>query len=568
MSHLWHKIKLLDGHFTYLCKFIIKYILVLLCFRYDVWKKSRDNDNQGKEQRCQRSLEQCGFRSTSVTVTYGTNHPQQIQITNAIVNNLIIQGNISLYMVNTDWFRSFIKTVDPKYDCPSSYKVRKMITTMYKNKRDSLQTELANAKWTSITLDMWSDRRMRSFLGITVHFLNENLQRKSMLLEFTEFDSNHTADNIVDKCMFVLDSYGIRQKVCYIITDNAANMIAAFRDCADVFGIEPDDLSSAVVDEPDDDHENLDENRNILCTGPTEVQNVSVTDIQPSVSSTGSNISHGNHNDHCDSATDVTDSVNDESTEDIVPYSGYETTVELISKTICRLVRLPCGIHTLQLVVLDGLKTAECLSDVLSKCSRLSTILHTSGKFSQQYFLHFKVAIPKTTKTRWNSTFLQLQAVAKLDQSKLEGLLRKNKHKECVFSYRETKILKEAVDILESAYDATIIMEEENASISLIAPTVYALQQKWRNMLGVVSYTKTLLNGLLQSLENRFGGIFLNIGSGTELINRPTVPGGSPFEYQVYIIAAALDAEFRLNWLDELTKARYTGHSYILRCAG
>jgi hypothetical protein len=109
MSHLWHKIKLLDGHFTYLCKFIIKYILVLLCFRYDVWKKSRDNDNQGKEQRCQRSLEQCGFRSTSVTVTYGTNHPQQIQITNAIVNNLIIQGNISLYMVNTDWFRSLLR---------------------------------------------------------------------------------------------------------------------------------------------------------------------------------------------------------------------------------------------------------------------------------------------------------------------------------------------------------------------------------------------------------------------------------------------------------------------------
>lgn len=82
------------------------------------------------------------------------------------------------------------------------------------------------------------------------------------------------------------------------------------------------------------------------------------------------------------------------------------------------------------------------------------------------------------TKTRWNSTFLQLQAVAKLDQSKLEGLLRKNKHNECVFSYRETKILKEAVDILESACDATIIMEKENASISLIAPTVYALQQK------------------------------------------------------------------------------------------
>ncbi len=425
---------------------------------------------------------------------------------------------MALHMVNTGWFRNFMKSVDVKYVCPSNYKVRKMILSMYKSKKELLQQELERVNCLSITLDMWSDRRMRSYMGITAHFLQGNMQQKSFLLDFTEFENSHT-----DHCMIVLDNHGIRHKVCYIITDNAANMIAAFRDSTGVFGIICDNEDSYLPIEEENNDSSLAETEN-----------------KPSDSAT---------------VDDDSNSINDNIEEEIMPCNEYETAVSVLSRNISSLVRLPCGIHTLQLVVLDGLKVAKFLSEVLSKCSRLATILHTSGKFSTEYFLHFKTTIPKTTQTRWNSVFLQLQAISKLEPTILDNLLRRTKHNECLLTSCQMKVMKEAVDILEHAYDATLIMEEENTTMSLIALTVFALHTKWRNMRDDVLYAKLLLNGLLESLENRFGGI-LNIGTPMQFRVEPLSNG---FEYQVYILAAALDPEFPLDWVDEVTKHKYKG---------
>ena len=67
--------------------------------------------------------------------------------------------------------------------------------------------------------------------------------------------------------------------------------------------------------------------------------------------------------------------------------------------------RHPCCIHTIQLVVLDGLKFT---SNVQSKSCKLANLLHCSGNFEQKFFAVFKTTIPKSNSTRWNSTYLQL----------------------------------------------------------------------------------------------------------------------------------------------------------------
>ena len=36
----------------------------------------------------------------------------------------------------------------------------------------SLKMKLSEAKLVSVTLDIWSDRTMRGFLGLTVHFID------------------------------------------------------------------------------------------------------------------------------------------------------------------------------------------------------------------------------------------------------------------------------------------------------------------------------------------------------------------------------------------------------------
>ena len=73
------------------------------------------------------------------------------------------------------------------------------------------------------------------------------------------------------------------------------------------------------------------------------------------------------------------DDMNTEPLDDDTMYFDMETGnyIDLDEKE-----RLSCFAHTLQLVVADGLGEAKCMSTALSKCSRLSSLLHKSGTFS------------------------------------------------------------------------------------------------------------------------------------------------------------------------------------------
>jgi hypothetical protein len=61
--------------------------------------------------------------------------------------------------------------------------------------KSAVESKLLQAKHVTITLDMWRDRRMRSYLGITVHFMMSDMQFKSYLLDFNYFVENILAKN-------------------------------------------------------------------------------------------------------------------------------------------------------------------------------------------------------------------------------------------------------------------------------------------------------------------------------------------------------------------------------------
>jgi hypothetical protein len=140
--------------------------------------------------------------------------------------------------------------------------------------------------------------------------------------------------------------------------------------------------------------------------------------------------------------------------------------------------RLSCAIHSLQLVVLDGLKCAKFMSLILSKISRLATLIHTTVNLSENFFKIFNHTVLTTTDKRWNSLYIQFSAVAKLDRVKLNNMLAESKQDTCSLTKREMNIVNDIVSILEPAYDATMIMQENNALVSLVAPTVVTLRTK------------------------------------------------------------------------------------------
>lgn len=68
---------------------------------------------------------------------------------------------------------------------------------------------------------------MRSFFGMTGHFIVD-FDLQTVMLSCQRFKGRHTADNIYQVYDDVLDNYSIQNKVSFIITDNASNMIKAF----------------------------------------------------------------------------------------------------------------------------------------------------------------------------------------------------------------------------------------------------------------------------------------------------------------------------------------------------
>ena len=185
---------------------------------------------------------------------------------------------------------------------------------------------LPQQKSVSLTVDVWSDRTMRSYLGITAHFAGKEVAQpagkkklSSLLLKFRRFLGSHTGESIGLAFEQALEEFEIKNKVTYVVTDNA-NMRAAFKT-----------RFPSVETEADDDNDQLGEADDIF-QGLSEADEL---DIQTAVENTTRR-------------------------------------------------RISCFAHSLPLVVVDGLKEARNLSAPLSKASHLPTLLHSSTIFKER----------------------------------------------------------------------------------------------------------------------------------------------------------------------------------------
>uniref|UniRef100_A0A3Q3AAB9 HAT C-terminal dimerisation domain-containing protein n=1 Tax=Kryptolebias marmoratus TaxID=37003 RepID=A0A3Q3AAB9_KRYMA len=380
---------------------------------------------------------------------YSMNHPQQKAITNALLRDLIIGCNLPLSVVENKSFRHFLTVVDSKYSPICRRTMTSKIEDLAAEKHLMLKTQLSQTDHVSVTVDIWSDRKMRGFLGITVHWIQKEIERlevKSKLLAFERFKGSHTGERICEKFEAVCDEYNIKDKLDYIISDNAANMRKAFTVC----------FPSEQGEEPDDNH-------------------------------------------HLDDPELWHD----------LPLEDQET----VGASLGKKHRLQCFAHTLQLVVRDGLTETKVASPALSKLSKLSSLLHTSTTLKDVFETEFgeRKSIPASVITRWNSTVRQVKAVLQCEHLKLCAVLEKAGHKKLLFTIREWNLLKEMVDILKPFEEATDLTKGEKiVTISAVVPSVLSLNHHLEKLKPQVRFLNGLVSSLQASLNKRFLGIFIN----------------------------------------------------------
>ena len=113
----------------------------------------------------------------------------------------------------------------------------------------NMKAELGDVDFVSTTADIWT-KNNKSFMGVTVHWINSTLQRNKAALACKRIRGRHTYDVIGAEIEEIHSSYGLHSKVVATVADNASNFAKAFRVC------QPCNLvSESENDEAGDDEE-------------------------------------------------------------------------------------------------------------------------------------------------------------------------------------------------------------------------------------------------------------------------------------------------------------------------
>lgn len=147
------------------------------------------------------------------SIHYPANHQRQRQITTSIVTNAVIDGSQPLSLIEQRWFRNLLKDLHPQYQPVCKTTISSRVNDIFHKMKIDLQSLMSDLEVVHLTTDIWTDRKMRSFCGITGHYLADDITLKSCLLSCDRFTGRHTGERIADKFQEVLQSFKIEKKI-------------------------------------------------------------------------------------------------------------------------------------------------------------------------------------------------------------------------------------------------------------------------------------------------------------------------------------------------------------------
>lgn len=134
------------------------------------------------------------------------------------VVNFIVKSNQPLSLVEDKWFVAMLSGFDSKLKLPCRQTVmNKLVPDLYESKMELLKSSIEKVKHCSLTCDRWTSSSSTSYLGVTVHFV-EDFVLKSYLLTLRQFENSYTAD-LED----VMEKWNISKKVVNLTAHDATN---------------------------------------------------------------------------------------------------------------------------------------------------------------------------------------------------------------------------------------------------------------------------------------------------------------------------------------------------------
>lgn len=169
---------------------------------------------------------QTTLTQSSCSITTSREFRSQDRILTSLVRNVIGSGGLPIQIAEQVWFRKFLYDIEPRFKPVSRVAIKRKLDCLYDEDRQQLAMEVSEINHRpSVTVDFWSGRDNRSFMGCTIHYVYGQEIKRNMLF-FREVPPPHTSENIRNRFEDELDRCKVK---CFqVVTDNAANMKCAF----------------------------------------------------------------------------------------------------------------------------------------------------------------------------------------------------------------------------------------------------------------------------------------------------------------------------------------------------
>lgn len=171
-------------------------------------------------------------KSKQTTLSMFTNPPltasRNNDITQAVVNWLCEDG-VPIYCVEKQGFKNLMAVVEKRYSVPSRKSVMSYVTSNYDTKCRELKLELEEnivkpKRFCSITTDLWSANTMDPYMAVTIHYINQEWELQSKLLQCAYLPGSHTGDLLAEELMNTMVEWGLAKsayigefgKHCYV----------------------------------------------------------------------------------------------------------------------------------------------------------------------------------------------------------------------------------------------------------------------------------------------------------------------------------------------------------------
>jgi hypothetical protein len=124
-----------------------------------------------------------------------------------------------------------INIFDSRYKVPDRHQIKDMVIKEFDLRRSNISYDLQKIPGkVSFTADMWtSTLSSEAYLGLTIHYVDENWVLRRFLLDIIPFKTRHTGVNMASAINDVLCEFNLVDKTLALTTDNESAMVVCGR---------------------------------------------------------------------------------------------------------------------------------------------------------------------------------------------------------------------------------------------------------------------------------------------------------------------------------------------------